>query len=102
MKLNLKIKNVSAPREWNDKQTGELRKAVTILAEEISNEQYKDSFTIECYDKSADAIIDNFKNGDTIKITVNFHVQSRTYTDKEGKERVFETQRVTGFNPEKL
>lgn len=101
MKVNVKVKKVVGTREWNDKQTGEARKVTTVVAEEINNEQYKDSFVIEFFDKHADAFKENFKEGDKVQVSVAHRAQCREY-EKDGEKRTIWEQKISGFGVAKL
>lgn len=102
MKINVKIKKVVAQREWNDKQTGELRKVTEVIAEEITNEAYKDQFFITLFDSKADAFNDNFKEGDVVSMSIGFMVGERWYTNKEGQQAVEFKQRIVAYSCNKL
>ncbi|MCR4836898.1 MAG: hypothetical protein K5899_11055 [Bacteroidaceae bacterium] len=102
MKINVKIKKVVAQREWSDKQTGENRKVVEVIAEEITNEAYKDQYLVCLFDSKADVFNDNFKEGDAVVMNVGFTVGERWYTNKEGQQCVEFRQRVAAYSCTKL
>lgn len=97
MKINVKIKKVVAQREWVDK-TGENRKVVEVIAEEITNEAYKDQFLVSLFDSNADKC----KEGDAVVMHVGFVISERWYTNKQGEQAVDLRQKVTGFSISKL
>lgn len=102
MKINVKIKKVVAQREWSDKQTGELRKVVEVIAEEITNDAYKDQYLVSLFDSKADTFNDNFKEGDAVVMNVGFTISERWYTNKQGEQAVELKQRIAGYSITKL
>jgi len=101
MQVIVKVKKIVGTREFNDK-SGEPRKVTTVVAEELTNDAYKDSYVIEFWDKNSDAFLDNRKEGDSIKVSIAFRAQARSYKDKEGKEQFLWEQKVSGFNTSEL
>ncbi|MBR6894076.1 MAG: DUF3127 domain-containing protein [Bacteroidaceae bacterium] len=101
MEVIAKVKEVVETREFNDKQ-GNPRKVTTILAEEITTDQYKDSFVIELWDKYSDAFLDSHKVGDSVRVGVAFNVRKREWQDKDGNNHVAYQQVISGFNVNSL
>jgi len=101
MQVIVKVKKIVGTREFNDK-TGEQRKVTTVVAEEVTNDAYKDSYVIEFWDKFSAAFLDNRKEGDKIKVSIAFRAQARSYKDKEGHDQFVMEQKVSGFNTYEL
>lgn len=102
MRIAVKIKKITPVREWNDKQTGEVRKCVEVVAEEISADQYKNMYTFEVFDQKADAFKDTISVGDAVTINPSFRVVEREYETKDKRKAVEYKQKVNVFYFSKL